>query len=107
MSQISPGPWCYKGQNSGLFEPQFRKYYSVYSICTAPVPNMQGDTVLENVAENCTEEDARAIAAIPKLVEALKYCLVELGDREKAFHVPYETDEAISKAQAALQAVKG
>ncbi len=116
MMQTTPGPWCFKGQNSGLFEPQFRKYYSVYSIRTAPTPNMHADTVLENVAENCTEGDARLIAhawAIPQLVEAVKAMqgacdewAAEFTQKTRAMNWG-KVNDAYMQASAALRAVKG
>jgi hypothetical protein len=91
MTTHTPGPLCVKGQNSSIFFPQFRHLYSIFSIRIAPKENMS-NTVLDGIAENCTEEDANHFVkcwnaceginpdAVQDLLERLQRTLRYLAD---------------------------
>ena len=93
---ITPGPWCTKGQNSSIYHQSVREFFAVFGVRTAPQPNMMGNTIMDGVAENCTLNDARAIAEVPAMIEALREML-ESG-------VSYN---GISRARAILKRIEG
>mgnify|MGYP001598953320 CR=1 FL=1 len=47
-----------RGQNSGLYQPQYRQYYGIFRVERASRPNCTGDSILVQIAENLTETDA-------------------------------------------------
>src|SRR3990167_2302546 len=64
MEKLShPRPLIVRGQNSGLYQEQYRQYYGIFRVERAPRPNTHGDTILVQIAENCTKEDADELVA--------------------------------------------
>lgn len=80
-----------RGQNSGLYQEQYRQYYGIFRVERAPRPNAAGDSVMVQIAENCTKEDATdLVTAVNHFEEMREACEAALArfkeDRVEGYH---------------------
>ena len=69
-------PLVVRGQNSGLYQMHNRQYYGIFRVERASRPNAMDDSILVQIAENCSQEDAielaTAVNLYDEIVEALQ-----------------------------------
>lgn len=94
MSKATPGPWVARPDPNAYLQDDW---------CVSV-----GDS-LENIDKVavCRERDARLIAAAPDLLEALELCRKELYEWMRDHGQDIATQQAMSKARAAIAKATG
>lgn len=93
---FTPGPWLTDETDDTIFVATFANSTSESYVCQIEKSTFDGETV-ENATAN-----ARAIAAVPELIEALQWLVEFCG-----LHEHDKNDPAIAKVYAALAKATG